>query len=131
MPNRQVIEPQTFCETQYVCLSKECISSGDSDSADGCRGESCISTLLVEAEKWDDALPSVKQRLQSISGDMDFIFRLNHLGAHISETKVALTQVTKVMVTQVTEVMVTELAKVTVTQVTEMMVTHKGELTQF
>lgn len=94
--NRQVIGVQTFYDAHYVCLSKECISSGDSGSADGCRGESCISILLVETEKWDDALVSVKHRLQNISADMDPISRLNHLGAHISETKVALTQVTKV-----------------------------------
>ncbi|TWW57618.1 Laminin subunit alpha-3 [Takifugu flavidus] len=71
-------------------LTGECISSGDSGSVDGCRGESCISTLLVETEKWDDALVSVKQRLQNISADIDSISRLSHLGAHISETKLLL-----------------------------------------
>lgn len=87
--------------SQYFCLSKECISSGDSSS--GCHGESCVATLLVEAEKSDDGLVSLKQRLQNISADLDSVSWLNHLAANASATKVDLRQVTTVDLRQFEE----------------------------
>lgn len=91
------------------------MSSGDSGSTDGCRGESCLSTLLVETEKLDDALLSVKQRLQNISAGTDSTSRLYDLVAHVSDTEVGLAQVTKVDVAQVPNRMLTQVTKVDLT----------------
>uniref|UniRef100_H3DJT5 Laminin, alpha 3 n=1 Tax=Tetraodon nigroviridis TaxID=99883 RepID=H3DJT5_TETNG len=73
-------------------LTGECISSGDSSPTSGCRGESCVATLLVEAEKWDGGLGSWEQRLQNISADLDSVSWLNHLAANVSATEVELRQ---------------------------------------
>lgn len=86
--------------SQYFCFSKECSSSVDSGPSDGCRGESCVATLLVEAEKLDDSLVSLKQRLQNISADLASISWLNHLAAKASATKVELRQATSGDLTQ-------------------------------
>lgn len=87
--------------SQYFCLSKECISPGD--SSNGCHGESCVTTLLVEAEKSDDGLVSLKQRLQNISADLDSVSWLDHLAANASATKVELRQLTTVDLAQFEE----------------------------